>query len=61
MGAIKRLTDLWCEILRRSAECLRGVSKVDVFLAETKVGNFDVAIVVQKKVFELVDGREGHS
>ena len=44
---------LWCEVLGRAAECSGRLSPTDVLLAETEVGNLDVAVRVEQKILQL--------
>lgn len=45
--------NFWCEILWRAAESVRGRAICDLFLAEAKVCNLNVAFLVEHEVFEL--------
>ena len=47
------LQDLGRQVLRRPAECLGGFTPLDVLLAEAKVCDLDVAVLVQQEVLEL--------
>lgn len=46
-------SDLRCQVLWCSTECLHGGSVGDAFFAEAKVGDLDVAIFVQHEVLQL--------
>lgn len=41
------------QVFRRAAEGLRGATVRDLFLAQAKVGDLDVAVLVQQQVLQL--------
>ena len=53
MRCVVSIAYLWCEVLGRAAECSGRLSPTDVLLAETEVGNLDVAVRVEQKILQL--------
>jgi hypothetical protein len=47
------LSYLWGQILRGATEGLGGVAPLDVLLAEPKISNLDMAVLIQQQVLQL--------
>jgi hypothetical protein len=46
------LDHLWCSVTRRATGCLQKLA-IPEYIAESKIDNLDVAVIIQKQIFGL--------